>query len=170
MPRRNPILGQAMPSIEAPHFRLLLEHIDSVAPELLIICRWLACGPVMAPLILGQEINPPSADDLSRLAAQLETAPQEAAAGGRVLLAAHSHLLAELDVALERLVAAPQWAHPTEILGRPCPDLTQLLAASATRLEWENGDRRQPLEAVHQKLERAVRLEAKARKRRDRGR
>ena len=159
-----------MSSIEIRHFRLLLEQVASLAPELLPTCRWLACGPGMAPLILGDDAAQPSADDLARLAALLEAAPPEAAAGGRALLAAHSDGLAEIDVAVERLVDAATWAHPTEVLGRPCPDLTQLLNACNSRLEKENGDRRHQLETAHLKLERAVRLEAKARQRRDRWR
>ena len=159
-----------MPSIETQNFRLLLEQVASKSPDLVTTCRWLACGPDMAPLILGEDAAHPSADDLARLAALLEAAPSEAAAGGRALLAAHSQGLAEIDVALERLVDAPAWAHPTEVLGRPCPDLTQLLNACNNRLGEENGDRRHQLETAHLKLERAVRLEAKAQQRRDKWR
>ncbi len=71
---------------------------------------------------------------------------------------------------LERLLAAAEddWHHPTEILGRPCPDFSALLTVALARPEIRNGDRRH-LESVREKLARAASLEATARRRREGG-
>ncbi len=164
-------LGQPMeyPTvlIETDHFHAFLEHVTAEAPDLATACRWLACGPKLAPLILGEDVSEPSPTDLAQLAGLLETATPVAVAAGRALFVARSRFLAELDVALERLIAAgdAEWSHPTQIL-RPCPDYGQLLAACRARLESADGDHRRQLESVEEKLERAVRIEANARRRR----
>ncbi len=158
-------------SLLRPHqIEALVEHVTAHAPDLLTVCRWLLVVPRLVPLIFGQDARPPSAADLSRFLRLLRAAPPEAAAAGHALLIARSRLAAELDLALERLLAAAEheWRHPSEILGRPCPDFAALHAASLDRLEARNGDRRR-LENARDKLERAVRLEAAARRRREGG-
>ncbi len=155
--------------IESDHFHALLEHVQGVAPDLLTTCRWLACGPGMAPLILGEEVAEPSPADLVRLAGLLETAPLQVATAGHSLFAVHRRLVAEHDVALERLLATERpWSHPIQVLGRYRAGFAQLLAACDGHLESARGNRRRQLETVRQKLERAVTLEAKARQRRER--
>ncbi len=151
-----------------PHqIRALLEHVTAHAPALLASCRWLLVDPRLAPLLLGDDARPPATADLARFLRLLRDAPPEAAAARHALLVARSRLAAELDLALERLLAAAEddWTHPTEILGRPCPGFAELHAASLDRLESRNGDRRR-LESVRDKLARAARLEATAHRRR----
>ncbi len=63
-----------MQLIEADHFHALLDHLRTAAPDLVPACRWLACGPSMAPLILGRDAGRPSAAGLARLAAMIDGA------------------------------------------------------------------------------------------------
>ncbi len=86
-----------MQPIEADHFHALLDHLTAAAPELVDTCRWLACGPSMAPLILGRDADRPSAADLAHLAALIDAAPAEAATAGSALLAAHEALLSAVS-------------------------------------------------------------------------
>ncbi len=154
-----------------PHqIETLVQHVTAQAPDLLATCRWLLVDPRLAPHILGAAARPPSAADLARFLHLLRDAPPEVATAGNVLLAARGRLAAELDLALERLLAAAEdeWRHPTEILGRPCPDFAALFAASFDRPESANGDRRR-LDSVREKLALAVSLEASARRRREVG-
>ncbi len=154
-----------------PHeIQALLQHLTTHAPDLLATCRWLLVDPRLAPFILGNEARPPSAADLARFLRLLRHAPPEAAAAGHALLVARGRLAADLDLALERLLAAAEddWHHPTEILGRPCPDFSALLTVALARPEIRNGDRRH-LESVREKLARAASLEATARRRREGG-
>ncbi len=156
-------------SLLRPHqIEALVAHVRTEAPVLLAACRWLLVDPRLAPLILGRDARPPSAADLCRFLRLLRAAPPEAAAAGHALLLARGRLAAELDLALECLLAAAEdeWRHPVEVLGRPCPDFAALHAASLERLEGPGGDRRR-LESVREKLERAIRLEASARRRRE---
>ncbi len=154
--------------IDADRWNVLIEHITAVAPDLVIVCRWLACGPGKAPLILGPDIEEPSRTDFSRLIGVLDKAPTEASDAGRALLAEHSRGLAELEGALALLIEAreTEWAHPTEVLGRPCPDFAGLRDVCSHRLKSASGGRRQHLETVFEKLERAAKVEATARRRR----
>ncbi len=153
-----------MAQLQPHQIRALLAHVTAHAPALLATCRWLLVDPRLA-LLLGDDARPPATADLARFLRLLRDAPAEAAATGHALLAARSRLAAELDLALERLLAAAEddWTHPTEILGRPCPGFAELHAASLDRLESRNGDRRR-LESVRDKLARAARLEATARR------
>lgn len=190
--KNRPIRVPDIQLTEADDLHALLELVAAEAPELLTTCRWLACGPGIAPLILGEDARRPAVTELTRLAALLEAAPPEIAAAGRVLVAPYERHLAELDVALERLIdAGAAWSHPTQVLGRPCPDFSLLLAACHDRIASEPGGlaserdglasepdrlanehagRRQHLETVRQKLESAVRVEARARRRRQKPR
>ncbi len=155
-----------MPLLRPHQIQALLDHVTTRAPNLVATCRWLLVDPRLAPLVLGDDARPPSAADLARFLRLLRDAPPEAAAAGHALLAARGRLAAELDLALERLLAAAEddWRHPTEILGRPCPGFAEMHAASLDRLEACNGDRGR-LESVRDKLARAARLEASARRR-----
>ncbi len=154
--------------IEADHFHGLLEHVTNQAPDLLTACRWLACGPDFAPLILDEQLPEPSPGDLAHLIRVLGRAPLDARETGQALLDANDRLVAGVDVALELLIAAgeQEWSHPTEILGRPCRSFSRLLDACQERLESTDGEPCPHLESVEEKLERAVRIEANARRRR----
>ncbi len=159
-----------MPLLQPHQIQAFLDHLTAHAPDLLPTCRWLLVDPRLAPAILGDAASPPSSTDLARFLRLLRHAPPEAAAAGHALLTARARLTAELDLALERLLAASEddWHHPTEILGRPCPDFARLHAALLERPESANGDRRR-FETVRDRLERAARLEATARRRREGG-
>ena len=183
--KKQPIRVPEMQLIEADDLYALLEYVAAEVPDLLTTCRWLACGPGIAPLVLGEDARRPPVTELTRLVALLETAPPEIEAAGRGLVAPYKRHLAELDVALERLIdAGAAWSHPTQVLGRPCPDFSLLLAACHDRiasepdplasepdpLANEHAGPRQHLETVRRKLESAVRVEARARRRRQKPR
>ncbi len=159
-----------MSLIRSHQIEALVEHVTAHAPDLLPTSRWLLIDPRLAPVILGPEARAPSAADLSRFLRLLREAPAEAAAAGHTLLVARSRLTAELDFALEHLLAAAdnEWHHPAEVLGRPCPSFARLYQASSDRPESGNGARRR-LASARDKLLRAMRLEATARQRRDSG-
>ncbi len=153
-----------------PHqIEALVQHVIAHAPDLLATCRWLLVDPRLAPHLLGNQAGPPSAADLYRFLRLFRSAPPEVATAGHVLLAARGRLVAELDLALERLLAAAEdeWQHPAEILGRPCPSFARLYQASLDRPEAGNGSCRH--DSVREKLARAARLEATARRRREGG-
>ncbi len=159
--------NSTMQLIEADHFHALLDHLVDT-PDLADACRWLACGPSMAPLILGEDARRPSSVELARLAALFDSAPPQAAQVGRALLAAHEDWLAEIDIALERLILAKEpWSHPTQILGRPCPDLAQVSDACHELLEDLIDEELMRLVEIRMKLDRAARLDALARRRRE---
>ena len=72
---------------------------------------------------------------------------------------------AEMLIAAER--RSPRWSHPRNVLTPPYPDLGEVLAA-CRRLHGDSaGGRRRLIEEVVAKLERAVRLDQKARERRE---
>jgi hypothetical protein len=77
----------------------------------------------------------------------------------------------EVESQLNRLVAAPvAWTHPSQVLPRPRIAYSDLLMACrmlATRVESEEEAYRTRLEEVQEKLERAVRIETSARRRRE---
>ena len=148
-------------------FHALIEHLERRAPDLVPACRWLACGPHLASVILGPEVRQPTTAEIARLESELDAAPAGAEVAGRALLATHARLVAPLDTAIEHLLAAAddEWSHPTEILRRPCPLFGELLAACRTRIETA-GDVDGRLERVAEKLERAVEIEATASRRR----
>ncbi len=100
-----------------PHqIEALVQHVTTHASDLLATCRWLLVDPRLGAAILGKRVGPPAATDLSRFLRLLREAPSEVATAGHVLLAARSRLAAELDLALERLLAAAEndWHHPAE--------------------------------------------------------
>ncbi len=156
-----------MPLLRPHQIEALVGHVSAAAPDLLATCRWLLVDPRLAPYILGNQAREPSAAELSRFLLLLREAPREVAAAGHTLLVARGRLITELHLALERLLAAAEdeWHHPAEILGRPCPDFGALYNQSLMRPETGNGDRRR-LACVREKLDRAMRLEASARRRR----
>ncbi len=156
----------------------LLEHVARVEPQLLPVCRWLVLGRRLAPLILsnraeGDESTPfmraPTLDDLVRLLRSIEgTAPELEAHARSIIAESELGARAEIEAGLDRLLDADKsrWAHPTQVLSRPYPELSDLLACCLRRLEDVSGSERRQLQSVRIKLERAVRIEGNARRRR----
>lgn len=74
-----------------------------------------------------------------------------------------------LELHLDRLLETDGWEHPTQVLERPRPNLDELLSVCQGRIEktqdplWQ-----QRLRTIQEKLERAQRIEVKARRRRGR--
>ncbi len=158
-----------MARIEQDDVAALLDHVGAKQPELLPACRWLALGRRLAPLILGQEWRVATLADLARLLRLVDGEAEQVEAAGWVLVAA-ADLGGEAQVAhgLDLLIEADasRWRHPAQVLRPPRPELGRLLAGCEARLEEAEGEARKRLEGVREKLERAVRLEERARRRR----
>lgn len=85
-----------------------------------------------------------------------------------------TEILVELH--LDELLTADEWSHPSQVLVRPRPPLSRLLGACVARIEMQgkaatdegtsNGGSRTQLLEAQEKLERAIRIEETARKRR----
>ncbi len=161
-----------MTGIEQDNAAALLEHVAAVDPELLPACRWLVLGGRLAPMIINQEGRVPEFGDLVRLlhvtggqAPELEEMVRSMVAGNE--LGAEAAVEAGLDLLVE--ADASRWAHPVQVLSRPRPELGALLAGCVRRLEGAGDKVRERLESVRGKLERAVRIEDTARRRRGAG-
>ncbi len=150
-------------------YQALIQYLEAETPDLVRTCQWLACGPTMATVVLGEDIRRPTDEDVADLERELANAPATAAYAGRELFAARARLRAEATAALEFLLAAGEddWSHPTQILGRRCPDFAEILDVCEDHMETVGGAG-SLLEDVAEKLERAARIEAKALKRRGR--
>ncbi len=80
-----------------------------------------------------------------------------------------SHLVwrrKDIGRALNLLVEAAEWEHPSQVLGRPRPSDRELLSLCNLLLEEAEPEQKERLTEVHRKLERTVRIAAEARERR----
>ena len=159
-----------MPSVEARELQPVFEQVRQQDADLLPVCRWLAAGPPLAELVLdGERGREPSVDELVKLLRLLALGEPALRATGRWLVAKSEHAAtAEMEHGLDQLIATDpaRWSHPTQVLPRPCPEFHRLLAACLLRLEDASGEARRQLEEIREKLERAVRIEESARRRR----
>ncbi len=149
----------------------LFDLLDREAPDLRPVCRWLIVGPELAAAILADHARPPTAAELTALMRLLGRRAPELLAAGQWLVEGSEHAAAvRVELQLDRLVATDidAWEHPTQALERPLADFEQLLAACAGRRQRARGARRRHLEQIEAKLERAVRIAATARRRRER--
>ena len=69
------------------------------------------------------------------------------------------------EQALDELVAADGWLHPTEALDAPCRDWELLLRFCDERLDHTTGKERQRLKEVRRKVARALRFAEEAKER-----
>lgn len=155
----------------AEELTALFEILAREAAELRPACRWLIVGPEMATAILGQHARPPTVDDLTRLVRLLEDQAPELMPVGWWLVNASDHAEAtQAEIQLDQLIAADldAWQHPTQVLDRPRPDFELLLTWCQSRRRQRRGSELERLAAIEAKLERAVRIEAIARRRRQR--
>lgn len=77
---------------------------------------------------------------------------------------------AQAEQQLDQLLKAMGWSHPVQVLERPRADLAVLLKAGRLRLPTVQGVERQHLQEALAKLERALRIENSARRRRQEAR
>lgn len=75
-----------------------------------------------------------------------------------------------LEVALDRLIAAADWEHPSEILGVRSPPYADLLRLCRKRIRALRGPRPPHLVEVRRKLAKATRIERLAQRERERRR
>ena len=149
----------------------LFDLLDREAPDLRPVCRWLIVGPELAAAILADHARPPTAAELTALMRLLDRRAPDLLAAGQWLVEGSEHAAAvRVELQLDRLVATDidAWEYPTQALEQPLADFEQLLAACAGRRKRARGARRRHLEQIEAKLERAVRIAATARRRRER--
>ena len=161
-----------MPILELPSFdRLerLFAVVAAEAPELLPACRSLVLGPRLGALVLPEP--PPGGEELASLLRLLRRqAPELLALGRELVETADAGETALIELCVDKLLQSSDWQHPTQVLERPRPDFEKLLAACRARRKRLRGRRRVEIEAMIEKVERAVRIEAAARQRRQRQR
>ena len=156
---------------DLPSLHLLFEYLEHHAPETLPWWRWLVFGPGLASLASFEGLmREPTYEELGALWHQMDLAPPPVEAAGRWLIDERQDAVAALDRSLAKLVAADpaSWRWPTQILRRPCPQFRWLLDSCVDRLKSASGASRRRLQGVREKLERAVRIEESARRRRKR--
>lgn len=77
---------------------------------------------------------------------------------------------AVIEIDLDRLLEAAEWEHPNQVLDSGEAAFLGLLEAAQGRLEGARGERRHRIQEAITKLERAVRISAKARRKKERTR
>ena len=155
----------------AGELSVLFDLLGREAPELIPICRWLIVGPELSAAILAEHCRPPTAAELTTLVRLLEHRAPDLVASGLWLVEVSEHTEAvQVELQLDRLIAADidAWEYPTQALDRPLPDFERMLAALILRRQRARGAKREHLERVEAKLERAVRISESARRRRQR--
>lgn len=123
---------------------------------------WFVFGPDLGEALTGRELREPSYGEFSTLTLLVELKAPE----WRPLfeqMALYSPMSAML--AVQMLVAAKEpWAHPSQVLESPRPSPEALLSAFRRRVA--EGDKDPGLLAIHDRLQRAVRVEMRAAQRR----
>ena len=155
----------------AAQLAVLFDLLGREARHLRPVCRWLIVGPGLAAAILAEHARPPTVAELTELVRLLERRAPELASTGWWLVEGSEHVEAvRVELQLDRLAATDidAWEYPSQALERPLADFEQLLAACTERRKQTRGVRRRHLEQVAAKLERAVRIAASARERRQR--
>ncbi len=147
----------------------LLDLLRRHAPELLPICRYLILGPYLAGAMLSEHSRPPTVRELIALKRAVDRHGPSLATYLTSLLAASGKSPAvRIELQLDRLIELDPslWTHPSHVLEKPIPDAAELLGACRLRMEEAGDDESERLAGVEEKLERAVRIEDKARERR----
>jgi len=159
-----------MPTLKLPRYQLLRRLFDLVAEAggaLLPCCRWLVHGPGLAA-ILGPD-EPPTLEQVTALLRLLRSQAPELLETGLALVRKSEHGDdAYVEICVDLLLETPDWQHPTQVLEPPRPDFPRLLEASLARRRPSHVSSSTELDAVIEKLERAVRIAENARKRRAR--
>ncbi|MEM7353285.1 MAG: hypothetical protein AAF657_20990 [Acidobacteriota bacterium] len=149
----------------------LFDTLRDESPELIPICRWLVLGPWLASTVLPEHARPPSVSELVALKTRVERAGTHYAGLLEALLSASGAAPAiRIEAQLDRLLELDPtlWSHPAQVLDRPFCDAAELLAACRGRLEEAGEEVRPRLTAMEEKLVRTVRIEDRARERRER--
>lgn len=147
----------------------LLEALEGQASDLIPTCRWLIVGRHLAD-VLGSDISPePDLDQLLKFMRWVQHQEPQLI-DTATLLAATSPLAEQLhiEVQLDALAARNPiaWNHPVQVLARPRSPYGVLLAACRRRLDVAALEDQERLLSVAGKLERAIELEERARRRR----
>lgn len=168
---RHPIPEMSLPE----GLSTLLNAASEEDAEGCAIGRRLLLGPEIHRLMGGEEAWEPSIEQVIGWLRRLRDGKSGLLPWALVAVRLDHRapsILCQLD--LDQLLAAQQWSHPSQVFLRPRPPLKPLLEACAARLEKAQGEERQSLLEVQEKLERAIRIEEVAsrrrRNRRSRGR
>lgn len=157
-----------IPDVPMPQRAIeLLERCDRGPGKAGEICRRLLLGPEIYRTLAGTDDAPTTQeivdwlrwlrDEDGRLLAWGMAAARLDATGSEILIELH----------LDELLMAEDWSHPSQVLVRPRPPWSLLLDACSARLEAnDDASAAMRLRPVQEKLERAIRIEEKARRRR----
>ena len=149
--------------------RKLFALLDKRAPDLKPPCRWLLLGADLATILIPKYSRPPEVEDLTHLMRLLKKeAPGLLSMGQWMVAASEESAATQVELQLDILLDAPSdsWSHPIQILDRPRADFPTMLRACKLRLMSAQGLRRERLQEVQEKLERAVRIAQSAELRR----
>lgn len=147
----------------------LFSFLESQPRDFRPICRWLVLGPELAKTILPDFAHAPSLEEVLDLVRLVTRRAPELRETIGWLTAASPHAEALQDeLQLDRLLEfePDSWAHPIQILTKPRSPFVNLLEACRRRLVKAEGEDHERLSRVEEKLERAMELEERARRRR----
>ena len=160
-----------MPILELPSFKSLerlVTLIRNEKPELLATCRHLVLGPGLSSLLLEEPAEPEAVELASFLRLLRRHALDLLPLGRELVAGSDAAEQAFAELAVDELLRSSTWEHPTQILDRPRPELEALLRACQARRKRARGQRRAEIDEAIFKVDRAVRIESSARKRRQR--
>jgi len=126
-------------------------------------------GPLLAGAVVGEPSRPPTVRELIALKRAVEHhGPSMTALLASVIEASGQSPAVRIETQLNRLLELDPalWTHPSHVLERPHSDVAELLGASRIRMESAGEEEKARLVGVEEKLERAVRIEDRARERR----
>lgn len=154
-------------------FKALLEFLKDQPQDFQPICRWLMLGSSLAQGVIPDHAREPSLEDLLELLRLLRSERRDLIDTATLLMAASPHaeglrVEIQLDFLVER--DPDSWNHPVQILLPPRSPYSALLDACQRRIESTGEDEEHALYKVALKLERAIVLEERAKRRRRKNR
>ncbi len=132
-----------------------------------IIARRLLLGPEIHRLMGGDGEWEPTLDEVVRWLRHLRDSDSDLLSWALVAVRLDHRALAILqELDLDQLLTTENWSHPSQVFQRPRPPLAPLLEACVARLNGAEGTDHRRLIEVREKLERAIRIEEAASRRR----
>lgn len=159
---RVPIPGMPVPGQLVD----LMRRCEDGPEGALATCRRLLLGPELYVLLTGESHEPEIHQVVEWLRWLRRDAPSHLPWGLAAARLATEGSKVLIELHLDELLDAPTWSHPSQVLARPRPPLEALLEACVARLQQAEGDARQQLLEVREKLERSFRIDETARRRR----
>ena len=154
--------------IEVKDVDRFMATIESVDPGFLPKMRWLLLGPYADSRLVPPGLcTPPSTSELLQIRQQLELQGFADIARGLQQLARWNYQ-ARIERNLDHLesLAPEDWNHPAHVMDRPW-ELEHLLALCLRRIDQADGARRDRLQTILPKLQKAQEVEKRAANRRE---